>query len=154
MQNTVVKENNTSVASDKQKSPFLFIFLGIFLGFVFTKAEVISWFRIQEMFRFESFHMYGIIGMAILVGFISVQLITRFNIKSIGGESIELKPKKLHKGSLFGGIIFGLGWAATGACPGPLFALIGNGFTVIIVPLVSAVMGTWFYGRMREKLPH
>jgi uncharacterized membrane protein YedE/YeeE len=119
-----------------------------------TKAEVISWFRIQEMFRFESFHMYGIIGMAILVGFISVQMITRFNIRSLGGEMISLKPKKFHPGVLIGGIIFGLGWATTGACPGPLFALIGNGLTVFIVPLLSAVLGTWVYGRFREKLPH
>lgn len=154
MHQTVIENKKSSEVKEKRQSPFLFIFLGIFLGFVFTKSQVISWFRIQEMFRFESFHMYGIIGMAILVGFISVQIITRFNIPSIGGEKISLSPKKLHPGSLFGGIIFGLGWAATGACPGPLFALIGNGFTVIIIPLISAVIGTWVYGRLREKLPH
>jgi uncharacterized membrane protein YedE/YeeE len=154
MHQTITKDKKDTVVSKKGQSPFLFIFLGIFFGFALTKAEVISWFRIQEMFRFESFHMYGIIGMAILVGFISVQMITRFNIRSLGGEMISLKPKKFHPGVLIGGIIFGLGWATTGACPGPLFALIGNGLTVFIVPLLSAVLGTWVYGRFREKLPH
>jgi uncharacterized protein len=153
MQTTVIQENKSEV-KNKRQSPLIFIFLGIFLGFAFTKAQVLSWFRIQEMFRFESFHMYGIIGLAIVVGLISLQLIKRFNIKTLQGETINLKPKKLHPGSILGGIIFGLGWAATGACPGPLFALIGNGYTVIIVPLVSAVIGTWVYGRIREKLPH
>ncbi|MFP4093365.1 MAG: DUF6691 family protein [Cyclobacteriaceae bacterium] len=154
MQQTAIKERKNIASEEKGQSPLLFIFLGIFFGFALTKAEVLSWFRIQEMFRFESIHMYGIIGLAILVGFISVQLITRFNIKSIGGGVIDLKPKKFHPGTLIGGIIFGLGWALTGACPGPLFALIGNGFTVILVPLLSAILGTWVYGRLRDKLPH
>jgi len=153
MQSTVFQEKKNEV-KNKRQSPFLFIFLGIFLGFAFTKAQVLSWFRIQEMFRFESFHMYGIIGLAIVVGMISVQIIKRFHLKTIQGETISLSPKRLHPGSLFGGIIFGLGWAATGACPGPLFALIGNGFTIIVVPLISAILGTWVYGRFREKLPH
>ena len=131
-----------------------FFLIGIFFGFVLTKAEVISWYRIQEMFRFQSFHMYGIIGSAIVVGIITNQIIQKFKIKSIDGEPITLKPKNPHKGTFIGGIIFGLGWALTGACPGPLFALIGNGYLIIIVPLLSAVLGTWTYGRFREKLPH
>jgi hypothetical protein len=154
MQTAVKEKNNQAKQAGRQQGPILFVLLGIFFGFALTKAQVLSWFRIQEMFRFESIHMYGIIGLAILVGFISVQLITRFNIKSVNGGTIDLKPKKFHPGTLIGGIIFGLGWALTGACPGPLFALIGNGFTVILVPLISAILGTWVYGRLRNKLPH
>ena len=123
-------------------------------GFLLTKAEVISWFRIQEMFRFESFHMYGIIGSAILVGIVSVQVIKKFQLRSVNGEEITLKPKKLHTGTLMGGIIFGLGWALTGACPGPMFALVGNGYPIILITLISAIFGTWLYGFLRNKLPH
>lgn len=154
MQQSTVINKTEDVNQEKKQHPLVFIFLGLFLGFVFTKSEVISWFRIQEMFRFESFHMYGIIGMAIVVGFVSIQIIKRLNLKSVTGEKIKLAPKKLHPGSLLGGIIFGLGWALTGACPGPLFSLIGNGYTIIVVPLVSAVMGTWVYGKLRRRLPH
>ena len=131
-----------------------FLVLGLFFGFVLTKAEVISWFRIQEMFRFESFHMYGVIGSAVVVGMISVFLIRRFNVKSVQGEEIRLKPKKMHAGTLPGGILFGFGWALTGACPGPLYALIGNGYTIILIPLASAILGTWVYGYFRKHLPH
>lgn len=131
-----------------------FLILGSIFGFLLTKAEVISWFRIQEMFRFESFHMYGIIGSAIAVGIISVQLIKRFQMKSLTGEEVKLKPKKLHTGTLMGAIIFGLGWALTGACPGPMFALVGNGFSVVLIMLFSAIFGTWLYGYLRNKLPH
>lgn len=131
-----------------------YLIVGILFGIVFVKAEVISWFRIQEMFRFQSFHMYGIIGSAVVVGIISVFLIKKFDIKTIYGESIKLSPKKFNKGQIIGGLIFGFGWAMTGACPGPLFAQIGTGATVIIVTLLSAVAGTWVYGYFREKLPH
>jgi len=131
-----------------------FLILGAFFGFVLTKAEVISWFRIQEMFRFESFHMYGVIGSAVVVGMVSIFLIRRLNIRSADGEKIVLRPKKFHPGTLLGGIIFGLGWALTGACPGPLFALVGNGFSIILVPLASAIVGTWVYGYFRDRLPH
>ena len=126
----------------------------MFFGIVLTKAEVISWFRIQEMFRFQSFHMYGIIGSAVIVGMISVILIKKFNIKTIAGETVKIEPKKYHKGYFPGGMIFGLGWALTGACPGPLFALIGNGFTVMVIALGAAVLGTYTYGLVRDKLPH
>jgi uncharacterized protein len=128
--------------------------VGILFGIVFTKAEIISWFRIQEMFRLQSFHMYGVIGTAIVVGMISVWLIKKFKAKTIYGEDIEFHTKKFNKGQILGGIIFGLGWAMTGACPGPLFAQIGAGFLVIVVVLLSAIAGTWVYGYFRERLPH
>ena len=131
-----------------------YLIVGILFGIVFVKAEVISWFRIQEMFRLQSFHMYGIIGSAVVVGMISVWLIKRFNIKTVYGEKIELHDKKFNKGQIYGGLVFGFGWAITGACPGPLFAQIGTGATVIIVTLLSAIAGTWVYGLLREKLPH
>ena len=128
--------------------------VGILFGIVFTKAEIISWFRIQEMFRLQSFHMYGVIGTAIAVGMLSVWLIKRFKATTIYGEEIAFHPKKFHKGQVIGGVIFGLGWAMTGACPGPLIAQIGAGFTVITVVLLSAVAGTWVYGYFRDRLPH
>lgn len=131
-----------------------YLIVGIAFGIVFVKAEIISWFRIQEMFRFQSFHMYGIIGSAIAVGVISVWLIRKFNIKTIYGEEIMIHKKSFSKGQVYGGLLFGLGWAITGACPGPLFAQIGAGATVISVTLLSAIAGTWFYGYIREKLPH
>jgi uncharacterized membrane protein YedE/YeeE len=127
---------------------------GILFGIILVKAEVISWFRIQEMFRLQSFHMYGVIGSAVVTGMISILIIRKFNIKTIYGEPIDIPKKKFNKGQLFGGLIFGFGWALTGACPGPLYALIGTGATVIIVALLSAIAGTWVYGLLREKLPH
>jgi uncharacterized membrane protein YedE/YeeE len=131
-----------------------YLLVGIGFGIVFVKAEIISWFRIQEMFRFQSFHMYGVIGSAVVVGALSVWLIRRFNVKTIYGETIEFHPKKFNKGQIIGGLLFGFGWAITGACPGPLFALIGNGAVAVIAVLVSAIAGTWVYGYFREKLPH
>jgi len=127
---------------------------GILFGVILIKSEVISWFRIQEMFRLQSFHMYGVIGSAVVVGIISVFLIKKFRLKSIDGESIRLEPKKFNKGQIYGGLTFGLGWAITGACPGPLFAQIGTGALVIIVTLFSAIVGTWVYGKFRNRLPH
>ncbi len=131
-----------------------FLLLGTIFGIILIKAEVISWFRIQEMFRFQSFHMYGIICSAIVVGLISIQLIKKFNIKTISGEEIKIADKEFTKGNVIGGLMFGLGWAMTGACPGPLYALIGSGYLVIAVVLLSAVLGTYIYGVMRNKLPH
>ena len=133
---------------------FKFLILGIIFGIILIKAEVISWFRIQEMFRFQSIHMYGIICSAIVVGLISVQIIKRFNIKRLSGEHIKLEPKKFNKGNIIGVFMFGLGWAMTGACPGPLYALIGSGLLVVVVVLVSAIFGTYIYGVMKDKLPH
>ncbi|MDI9342684.1 MAG: YeeE/YedE thiosulfate transporter family protein [Sediminibacterium sp.] len=133
---------------------FKYLAVGLVFGVVFVKAEIISWYRIQEMFRLESFHMYGIIGSAIVVGAISIFIIKRFNIKTIYGEEVEFHPKTFNKGQVIGGLLFGLGWAMTGACPGPLFAQIGTGATVIIASLLSALAGTWLYGYFRDKLPH
>lgn len=131
-----------------------YLLIGILFGIVFVKAEIISWFRIQEMFRLQSFHMYGVIGSAILTGMISIWLIKKFNIKTINGEPIIIAPKKFNKGQIYGGLIFGFGWAITGACPGPLFAQIGTGALVVTITLLSAIFGTWVYGYFREKLPH
>ena len=131
-----------------------YLFTGVLFGIILVKSEVISWFRIQEMFRLESFHMYGVIGSAAVTGIISVFIIKKFNIKTIHGEKIEFHPKKFNKGQIYGGLIFGFGWALTGACPGPLFAQIGTGALVVIVTLLSAVAGTWMYGLLRERLPH
>jgi uncharacterized membrane protein YedE/YeeE len=131
-----------------------YLVVGSLFGIVFVKAEIISWFRIQEMFRLESFHMYGIIGSAVMVGVISVWMIKKFNVKTIYGEKIEFHLKTFNKGNVIGGFIFGLGWAITGACPGPLFAQIGSGATVISITLLSAIAGTWVYGYFRDKLPH
>lgn len=131
-----------------------FLLVGVFFGIIFVKAEIISWFRIQEMFRFHSFHMYGVIGTAVIVGVISVFIIKRFKIKTISGDDIKIEPKTFNKGQIYGGLIFGFGWALTGACPGPLFAQIGSGFTVVIVTFLSAIFGTWMYGYLKDKLPH
>ncbi|MNK06389.1 hypothetical protein D3C87_242840 [compost metagenome] len=131
-----------------------YLVVGVLFGIVFVKAEIVSWFRIQEMFRLQSFHMYGVIGGAIVVGIISVWIIKKFNVKTLSGEPIAIQPKKFNKGQVYGGLLFGFGWALTGACPGPLFAQIGTGATVITVTLISAIAGTWFYGFMKDKLPH
>ncbi len=131
-----------------------YLVVGLLFGIIFVKAEVVSWFRIQEMFRLQSFHMYGIIGSAIAVGMLSVALIKKFNVKTIYGEPIVFHPKTYNKGHIYGGLLFGFGWAITGACPGPLFAQIGTGATVVGITLLSAIAGTWFYGLIREKLPH
>ena len=145
---------NESQLEHKWYHKIKYLVVGILFGIVFVKAEVVSWFRIQEMFRLQSFHMYGIIGSAIATAMISVFLIKKFKIKTIYGEKIKFHSKKFNKGQIFGGLLFGFGWALTGACPGPLFAQIGTGATVILVTLLSAVAGTWVYGRFREKLPH
>ncbi len=131
-----------------------YVLIGMLFGLLLVKAEIVSWYRIQEMFRFQSFHMYGIIGSAVVVGMVSVLLIKKFNIKTIYGETIVFQSKPFNKGQVYGGLLFGLGWALTGACPGPLYAQIGSGATIIIVTLLSAIAGTWFYGLIREKLPH
>ena len=131
-----------------------YLFVGIAFGIVFVKAEIISWFRIQEMFHLQSFFMYGVIGTAVLVGMLSIFLIKKLNVKTISGEAITFENKKFSKGQIYGGLIFGFGWAITGACPGPLFAQIGSGFGVVFITFLSAVAGTWFYGLIREKLPH
>lgn len=133
---------------------YKYLFAGIYFGIILVKSEVISWFRIQEMFRFQSFYMYGVIGSAVIVGMLSLFIIKRFRIKSLDGQTIYLEPKQFHKGQIFGGLIFGFGWALTGACPGPIFAQMGAGYSVISVTFLAAVFGTWFYGFIRKSLPH
>jgi uncharacterized membrane protein YedE/YeeE len=145
---------NESKLTDKWYQYLKYVIAGTTFGIILIKSEVVSWFRIQEMFHLQSFHMYGIIGSAIVVAAISVWLIKKFNIKTIYGEKIEFHNKPFSKGQVFGGLLFGFGWAITGACPGPLFAQIGSGATVIAVTLLSAIAGTWVYGYFKEKLPH
>jgi uncharacterized membrane protein YedE/YeeE len=164
---TIVKENtdfevrsqdticiNESVKHHPWWHNLKYLGAGILLGIVFVKAEIISWFRIQEMFRLQSFHMYGVIGSAVITAMLSVWLIKRFRINTIYGETIVFHRKKFNKGQVYGGLLFGAGWALTGACPGPLFAQIGAGATVVVIVLLSAITGTWVYGKIREKLPH
>ena len=131
-----------------------FLILGTIFGIILVKSEVISWFRIQEMFRFQSFHMYGIIGSAIIIGAISIIIIKKLKIKSINGEVINPTTKPLEKSNLYGGVLFGLGWALIGACPGPLYALIGAGNTIIIIPIIGAFIGVLTYGTLKNKLPY
>ena len=145
---------NESQLTHKWYHNIKYMIVGLAFGIVFVKAEIISWFRIQEMFKLQSFHMYGVIGSAVVVGVISVWLIKKFKVKTLYGEPITFHTKPFNKGQVYGGLLFGLGWAITGACPGPLFAQIGTGATVIAVTLLSAIAGTWVYGYFREKLPH
>jgi uncharacterized protein len=133
---------------------FKYTAVGLVFGLAFVKAEIISWFRIQEMFRLQSFHMYGVIGTGVVLGALSVYLIKKFKVKTIYGEAIEFHPKKFNRGQIYGGLIFGFGWAMTGACPGPLFAQIGTGAMAVGVIILSAIAGTWTYGYLRDKLPH
>jgi uncharacterized membrane protein YedE/YeeE len=145
---------NESQLQHKWYHNLKYMVVGILFGITFIKAEIVSWFRIQEMFRLQSFHMYGVIGTAVVVGMISVWLIKKFKVKTIYGEPIVFHNKTFNKGQIYGGLIFGLGWAITGACPGPLFAQIGTGAAAVIVTLLSAIAGTWVYGYFRDKLPH
>lgn len=134
---------------------FKYLFVGIIFGIIMTKSEAVSWFRIQEMFRFESFHMYGIIGSAVIVGAVLVALIKKVNGKDMYGNELKLNPKEMGiYRYLFGGTIFGLGWAMTGACPGPMFTLLGHGTITILFVIFSAVLGTYVYGLLKDKLPH
>jgi uncharacterized membrane protein YedE/YeeE len=133
-----------------------YLLIGTAFGFVLVKSEVVSWFRIQEMFRFDDFHMYGIIGLAVLVGMISIQIIKRYNMKDANGEPVTIPPKDPSQVTRYivGGSIFGLGWALLGACPGPMFALLGTGLTIMVIPIAAAIAGTYAYGMLRDKLPH
>lgn len=132
-----------------------YIIIGAWFGILLTKSQAVSWFRIQEMFRFQSFHMYGIIGLAIIVGMLSIFIIKKFKIKSINGETINPVKKPIQfKSNLIGGLIFGLGWALTGACPGPIYSLIGNGITVFVVVLTASLAGSIVYDLIKKYLPH
>jgi uncharacterized protein len=144
------------VGTGRPTGLLIYFLLGTFFGFVLVKTEVVSWFRIQEMFRFHSFHMYGVIGSALAVALPAVTLLKRRAARSLEGEPIVLPPKSFERGLRYplGGSLFGVGWAFTGACPGPLFALLGAGVLPISVALASAVAGTWVYGWLRPRLPH
>jgi uncharacterized protein len=146
--------NDQVAAESMVGSNIKYLTMGMLFGVIAVKSEIISWYRIQEMFRLQSFHMYGVIGTAVITGVISVWLIKKFNLKTIQGEEVVIHKKPFHWGNVIGGLIFGLGWAITGACPGPLFAQIGSGFLVVIITLLSAVGGTWVYGLLQKKLPH
>ena len=137
------------------KNILKYLVVGFIFGIVLTKSEAVSWYRIYEMFQFQSFHMYGIISVAILVGVIGIQFIKRKNIKDIKGEPIVIEDKE--KGSArywIGGLLFGLGWALVGSCPGPIFILIGAGFWTVLIVLFGALLGTYLYGLLKNKLPH
>jgi len=138
------------------KATLLYLSAGIYFGFVLVRAEVVSWFRIVEMFRFEAFHMFGVILSAIVVGIICLQLIKKLGLTDLEGKELALAPKSidLWKSYLLGGILFGLGWGLTGACPGPMFTLLGAGYTIMLVPIASAIAGVWVYGKFKEKLVH
>ena len=153
------EERESAFAPDEARSAhglWVYLLVGIAFGIVITKAEVISWFRIQEMFRFQGFHMFGIFGTALPVAILSVQLIKRCGVRSTLGTPVVIPPKALGSGVRYvaGGVTFGLGWALTGACPGPLFALWGAGVGVMGVVILSATAGAWVYGWLRPRLPH
>ena len=133
-----------------------YFLVGVLFGGLLTEAEVISWFRIQEMFRFDAFHMYGIIGSAVVVAALSLRVIKRLGLRNAEGEPLTLPPKTLGSGVRYaiGGTVFGLGWALTGACPGPLVALVAGGVPVMLAAFASALFGTWVYGLLRPHLPH
>ncbi|HKJ01746.1 MAG TPA: DUF6691 family protein [Longimicrobiales bacterium] len=139
------------------ESLLVYLGLGTFLGILFIKSEVASWFRIQEMFHFRAIHMYGVIGSAVLVGAVGVALMKRLGVRTVRRAEIvypgedETRPQPRH---ILGGITFGLGWGLLGACPGPMFALVGSGLSVLLVALLGAVAGAWCYGALKPKLPH
>ncbi len=143
-------------SSNRARGLLVYLVIGTLFGFLITKGEVISWFRIQEMFRFQGFHMYGIFATALAVAIPSVLLIKKGKLRSLDGEPIVIPPKVLGRGIRYvvGGLLFGVGWALTGACPGPLFALLGAGIPAIGVAVISAILGTWSYGMLRSRLPH
>ena len=133
---------------------FKTLLIGVYFGIVLIKSEVVSWFRIQKMFRFEEAYMYLIMGSAIAVGMLSVFLIKKLQVKTVGGENIQIKEKKFQKGVIIGGILFGLGWAITGACPGPIYAQIGSGEFLALLTFVGAFVGAYLYAYLHPRLPH
>ena len=133
----------------------IYLLIGILFGITLFKSEAASWYRIYEMFQFDAIHMYGIIGTTVILGVLGIQLIKRFNVKSFHGEKITFPPKqKSFARYAFGGILFGLGWALAGACPGPMFTLLGAGFSPIVIMILASLLGTFVYGLLKDKLPH
>ncbi len=156
MSTAPTRANHDTTGSRDGITWLAYFFLGVCFGVTLTQSEALSWFRIQEMFRFQSPRMYEIIASAIVVAAVSVALIKRLGVKTIAGEPIAIPPKTMGLGVRYaaGGTIFGLGWALVGACPGTMFALLGNGVSVMIVAIGSALAGTWLYGLLRPRLPH
>lgn len=146
-------ELNESMLNPKWWQVMAYLFWGFLFGLLFVKAEIVSWYRIQEMFRLQSFHMYGVIGSAVVTGLISVQLLKYFKIRTLRGENIVINEKRESKGTIFGSLIFGFGWALTGACPGPMFALAGAGIPAFLVVIASAMAGVYVYGLVKHRLP-
>lgn len=157
---TIIGEAHSIASSTRARDSALtllaYLTLGTLFGIVITKTEVISWFRIQEMFRFQSFHMYGVMCSAVVVAWLGLFLLRRSGVQSLTGHPIVVPAKIMGRGTRYwaGGTLFGIGWALVGACPGPLFALIGNGVSVMLVTTLSALAGTWSYGMLRDRLPH
>jgi uncharacterized membrane protein YedE/YeeE len=131
-----------------------YLILGALFGILLIKGQIADWYRIQEMFRLQSFHMYGVIGSAIAVAMAGIWLLRRLNASSSDGSPIKIADKAMNKGQIYGGLLFGIGWGATGACPGPLYAQIGAGEWIVVVTLLSAIAGTFAYGLLQDKLPH
>ena len=152
----IIEEEGTNHQQGQENflSNLKYVFIGIFFGIVFVKAEIVSWFRIQEMFRLASFHMYGVIGTAVVVATISTLIIKKMKIKTIQGEEVIFSDRPFNKGNIIGGLCFGLGWALTGACPGPMVVNIGYGYLSMILVFFFAIIGTYLYGVIKDKLPH
>lgn len=146
--------NPTTVSGDTLVQQLYVLFVGVFFGLVLVKSEVVSWFRIQKMFRFEEAHMYLVIASAVVVGAISVYLIKKFQLKTVDHQEIQIETKPFQKGMIIGGIIFGMGWAITGACPGPIYAQLGSGEYAAAVTLGAALLGAYVYALLQPKLPH
>lgn len=156
MPTTTPKASSSQTTQMRVADGLIYLGMGILFGILLIKSEVVSWFRIQEMFRFQAIHMYGILGSAVVVAGVSIALLRRTNATTIRGEAITIDDKPFERGlnQIFGGIVFGLGWGLLGACPGPIYALVGAGITPVLVSLVSAAVGAWLYGHLKPYLPH
>lgn len=156
MPTTTSQTSASKTAQMRLADGLIYLGMGVLFGIILIKSEVVSWFRIQEMFRFQAFHMYGIIGSAIVIAAASIALLRRTDATTIRGEPISIDDKPFERGlnQILGGIAFGLGWGLLGACPGPIYALIGAGITPVVVALLSAAAGAWTYGHLKPHLPH
>ena len=137
-----------------KKRNILFLLLGILFGTTLMKADAVSWFRMQEMFRFQGFQMYGIFMTAIPTAALGIYILKKFKIKTLDGEPVHILKKRFNWGYVYGSILFGIGWGLTGACPGPIYVQIGSGISIALITLISALTGTWVYSYLKERLPH
>jgi len=156
MPTTTSSASSSTAVQMRMADALIYLGMGTLFGIILVKSEVVSWFRIQEMFRFQAFHMYGIIGSAIVVAGASIALLRRAEATTIRGEPIAISDKPFNRGTnqILGGIAFGVGWGLLGACPGPIYALIGAGVTPVLIGLLSAAVGAWTYGQLKPYLPH